>query len=212
MFRLQAVEKYVLAGVLFTLLLLLLRMHYSHTGAYWFYCWNLLLAVIPLFLGRRLYRTGKCSFKAMALFIGWLLFFPNTAYLVTDILHFTERPPVPLWFDILLVSSAAWNGLLLFIVSLLQTEKWLVQYTIFRRFPFTGMLMLLMLCAYGIYLGRFLRFNSWDVLITPCNLLHTCIGQVIHPFYNREAWAFTFLFGWFLGLAYFTIKKLPGLR
>lgn len=136
--KLQAAEKSLLASILFTVFLLLLRRHYTGNHAYLFYYWNLFLAAIPLWLSRCIRKQHRFSLRAALLLLVWLLFFPNTAYLVTDIFHFHERPPVPLWFDLLIVVSAAWNGLLLFIVSLLQVERWLTRLTSLQHVPVAG--------------------------------------------------------------------------
>ncbi|RFM29901.1 DUF1361 domain-containing protein [Deminuibacter soli] len=212
MARLNLTEKLVLAHVAFTLLLIVLRLHYNTSPAYFFYAWNLVLAIVPVVLAKLLARQARWGWKSAALCGLWLLFYPNTAYLVTDILHFSNRPPVPLWYDLLIVLSAAWNGLLLFMLSLLPVETWLLLHTQLRRFPVLGATGLHVACAYGIYLGRFLRFNSWDVVSDPQHLAHTLFQHVFDPLHNMQAWGFTFLFGLFLALSFYTIKKLPGFQ
>jgi uncharacterized membrane protein len=154
-------------------------------------------------------RINKLNFGAAVLLLCWLLFLPNAPYIITDIFHYMERPPVPVWYDLLLFTSAAWNGLIIGIVSLLQVEeflqnkmpKWLLNLVMSTS---------ILACAFGIYLGRFLRFDSRDVLTEPYSLLRQMITQFINPFDHIKTWGFTFLFGTMLWLVFFTIKKLPG--
>jgi uncharacterized membrane protein len=204
-----AVERMLLLSVAFTILLITLRLLYFKQVAFLFFVWNLFLAVIPLVMSNRLTRMKKLNLKAVIFLIGWLLFLPNAPYIITDIFHYKERPPVPAWYDLLLITSAAWNGLIIGVVSLLQVEEFLqdkVAPIILKIFiPVT-----ILACSFGIYLGRFLRFNSWNVLTNPNILLHQSATRFLNPFDNIKTWGFTFLFGAMLWLVFFTIKKLPG--
>lgn len=140
----------------------------------------------------------------------WILFLPNAHYIITDIFHFYPRAGVPVWFDLLLVTSAAWNGLMLGIVSLLQVEQFLrLHITAFK--VNVSMFAIILSCAYGIYVGRFLRFNSWDVLTNTNALVHQLGCSFIYPTHHTGIWAFTVFFGALLWLVYYTIKKLPSI-
>jgi uncharacterized membrane protein len=115
----------LLLSILFTMVLLCARFYYTKELMYSFYIWNTFLAVIPLCCSRRLIRLDRFGYKAVLLLAGWLAFLPNAPYMITDVFHYMDRPPVPAWFDLLLVTSAAWNGLLLGIISLMQVERFL---------------------------------------------------------------------------------------
>jgi uncharacterized membrane protein len=205
--QLSSIEKMLLTSLAFTMTLLFIRIVRVHTFAYLFYAWNLFLATIPLLCSRLLTKRKKFDAKAICLMIGWFLFFPNAPYVITDLFHFTERPPVPLWFDMLLATSATWNGLLLGILSLMQVEDFLaarlkpiqVKAVIFSCF---------VLCGFGIYLGRFLRFNSWDVVDKPGHILHASAVQVLRPHEHWQTWMFTFLFSAMFCIIYFTLKQM----
>src|SRR5882672_5348565 len=110
--RLNDVQQPVSISLCFTLSLLAIRVFYTGSVMYFFYPWNLFLALVPLFFSGLLLKQKKINFKSILLLGLWLLFLPNAPYLVTDIFHFEARPPVPLWFDLMLVVSGAWNGIL----------------------------------------------------------------------------------------------------
>ena len=199
------IEKMLIASVAFTLLLLAVRIVVTQQLMYVFYIWNLFLATIPLLLSRRLQRQQALNVKSYLLLTVWLLFFPNAPYIITDIFHYESRPPLPMWFDLLLVINAAWCGIILGLVSLLQVENFLAKYLkpIWVNCCITGSLLL---CGYGIYIGRFLRFNSWDIVTNPVALFTTCMQRVFNPFDYKSTWGFTLLFGISLCLFYYTLK------
>ncbi len=146
-------------------------MLYADNLYYGFLLWNLLLAGIPFLISHKLYKNRKNNRAVLysGLFL-WLLFLPNAPYIITDLVHLYHRPPVPYWYDMLLVLLSACNGLALGFVSIHQVEM-----IIFRRnaekliFPFRAIVMLSM--GYGVYMGRYLRFNSWDAIINPIEVL-----------------------------------------
>jgi uncharacterized membrane protein len=192
----------------FTISLLTVRALYTGTIMYFFYPWNLFLALLPLFFSGLLVKVKSISYKSICLFLLLLLFLPNAPYLITDIFNFEARPPVPLWFDLMLVVSGAWNGILCFTISLLRIEKFLNTISHLNLANKITPLILL-LCGYGVYIGRYLRYNSWDVVTKPFHILKTSTHHIYHPFQNLNVWLFTFIFSVFLGIMYFTIKKLP---
>ena len=119
-------SKRIIIPVGFTICLLLVRLILSGELTYIFLAWNLFLAWIPLAVSQQL--TGARNRWQILLLTGcWLLFLPNAPYIITDFLHLRQRPPIPYWYDILLLFSAALNGLLLGLVSLLTVEKFLVS-------------------------------------------------------------------------------------
>lgn len=205
--KVSPVEKMLVLSVSFTMLLLFVRIFYTKELMYGFYIWNTFLAIVPLLFSRSLSSMGRVSPKSILLLAGWLVFFPNAPYLVTDLFHFTDLPPVPQWFDLLLVSSAAWNGLLLGIVSLMHVEQFLAIH--FKK-PVVGVCVLIciLLCGYGVYIGRYLRFNSWDIIADPRDLLFASARHVLRPTAHMGAWAFTVLFSSMFGIVYYTLKLL----
>ncbi len=175
-----------------------------------FLAWNLFLAWIPYLLARLLPLLSKFKFPFVNGAIGlalvlWLLFFPNAPYIVTDLLHLKPRPLVPLWFDLMLLMSFAWTGLLLGIFSLLHLQKWVRQKTR-KNYDTILAITLIPLCAVGVYVGRFLRWNSWEVFTQPQTLLsdlHFLIGE--RDEWNMAAGTIT-CFSLFLFLVYIPFK------
>lgn len=204
--HLSSLEKMLMVAVAFTMTLLVVRIAYTKELTYVFYIWNTFLAVLPLVFSHVLLRRNKYNGGALLLLTGWLAFFPNAAYLITDIFHYTEKPPVPKWFDLLLVTTGAWNGLLLGIVSLMQVEQFLLGHMQRKR---VNRLIILsfILCGYGVYIGRYLRFNTWDTVTNPQTLLQTIASHVFLPHEHLSVWAFTISFGAMFGIVYYTLKQ-----
>src|SRR3954452_18414503 len=92
----------------------------------------------------------------------WLAFFPNAPYIVTDFVHLSRDPLAPLWFDGLTIGAFAATGLLLGLGSL-----YLVQSAVRRELGWVVVSAALVLGSVGIYLGRFVRLNSWDFFTNP---------------------------------------------
>lgn len=203
----SSVERMMWISISFTLFLVAFRFLYFAQLQFGFYLWNLFLAILPLLLSRQLYKQKKLNLKALIILACWLLVLPNAPYIITDIFHFFERPPVPKWFDLLLVTSAAWNGLMLGIVSLMQVEQFLAIH--FSSWKVNAYISgILLLTAYGIYIGRFLRFNSWDVLTNSSSLARQLGSSFLFPWRHVSTWAFTIFFSAFFWLVYYTIKKI----
>lgn len=206
--KISGTSKMLLLCIAFSMSLLLVRFVYSQTLDYRFYGWNTFLAFIPYAISAQLRKLRKMGIAAYIFLFTWLLFFPNAPYLLTDLLHYEERPPVPFWYDILLVISATWNGLILGIVSLMNIEIFLSRH-IKRLWVIATIFVSLLLCSYGIFLGRFLRFNSWDIIRDPAYLAYTSAHHVLLPQRYPKLWVFTILFAVLLSIIYFTLKKLP---
>ncbi len=206
--KISTISRLLLLSVGFTMSMLLVRFLYSHTTDYRFYGWNTFLAAIPYLVSTQLLKLKRFGFAAMLMLAAWLLFFPNAPYIITDILHYEERPPVPFWYDVLLVISAAWNGLILGLISLMNVEIFLLRYLKTGWVTFCVFVSLL-LCGYGIFLGRFLRFNSWDLFTDPSMVAYTSAHHVFRWQQYSKLWVFTLLFAVLLCIIYYTLKQLP---
>jgi uncharacterized membrane protein len=136
----------------------------------------------------------------------WLLFFPNSAYIITDLFHFYERPPIAPWYDLILLFSTAINGLIAGFISLTEVENWLKKQVDTKYIqPILGFILLL--SSFGIYLGRYLRFNSWDIIIHPFRLSKGIASHLLYPTTYTQSWLLTITFGIWFYLFYNGFKK-----
>ncbi|MDD7885355.1 DUF1361 domain-containing protein [Flavivirga sp. 57AJ16] len=195
-------------SIALSMVLLMIRMKLTHSFFYLFLVWNLFLAVVPFAITT--YLVSIPSLNKIGLIIWcsiWLLFLPNAPYIITDLLHLKIGSNHLLWLDVLVVTSFALNGLLIFSLSLLDMETLLNQYLKRKTTNFV-VIFILFLCGFGVYLGRFLRYNSWEILQYPSNLFSDIFNIILQPNQHLEAWLFTFLFGAFLSIGFWMFKTL----
>lgn len=198
--------RWLIPSILFCLILLVVRMIYTQSFTFIFLIWNLFLAVLPLYFAYRVEGEGSKR-KVWLYAVLWLLFFPNAMYITTDLFHLHERVECPLWFDLLLLLSFAINGLMFGFMSLSKIEKLMNGY-MKKQYILPVVFIFLCLSGYGIYLGRYLRWNSWDIVTAPFSLMADVGNHVIHPFRNREVWLLSLLFGSWMFVLYRYIKRL----
>lgn len=194
----------------FCFLLSILRVSLSGTSFFLFLNWNLFLAGIPYFLTSIISSQKRGSIqklKILGVSLIWLLFFPNAPYILTDLFHLRIESSIPKWFDLILIISFAWTGLLFGFLSLMKIEMLFASFLSKKQVTWfsSG---ILFLASFGVYLGRFLRWNSWDVINNPSHLLFDISDRVINPFDHPRTWGVTILFGLLLNLIYWTIKLL----
>lgn len=175
------------------------RVAYSDSGRHLGLIWNLFLAWIPFILA---YVAYMVSWRRAALYLVipfiaflWLIFFPNAPYMLTDLQDLARRATgAPLWYDVIIVVWSSWTGMLLGVISL-----YLMQDIIIRSFGrVAGWIFVFVisgLSSFGIYIGRFVRLNSWDILQNPAETAQEILGIVIDP--SRRLAAFTFLYTFF---------------
>jgi uncharacterized membrane protein len=195
----------LLAGAsLVCIALVFARIAYSDTSQYRFMLWNLLLAWVPLLLAATIYRLtsreGGVSWALLApAGLVWLLFFPNAPYLLTDFLHFLEpRNGVPAWYDLLLFSWFAWTGFLLGVTALVPVQA-AISRSWGRAAGWAAVVVVIVLTSLGVYVGRFLHWNSWDVITSPGATIERITDGVGRPL---KLFAFTVLFSALFLLVY----------
>lgn len=173
--------------------------------------WNLYLAWIPYafsFLAAALYRSFPKSWWLLIVPGGvWLIFFPNAPYIVTDFFHLTPRPSIPLWYDIMLITAFSWTGIFLALASL-RTMQGLVKIYLGEIVGWAFVGVCLALSGLGIYLGRFERWNSWDLLVHPHRIFADIAVRFFDPLSNIRFFSFTILFTAFLLVCYLTFISM----
>jgi uncharacterized membrane protein len=187
---------------LFAVAMIVARNVYTGESTYANLIWNLTLAWVPLVLALLVYdaaRRGAARWVIWAGGAAWLLFFPNAPYLMTDFQLLRDWQAAPVWYDVVLLSTAAWAGLTLGFASLY------LMHVVARRYVsavvvWLGIAVVLGLSSFGIYLGRFEGWNSWDVVSQPGPLLSDIAGRIAHP--DPRTAGVTIVFKAFLALAY----------
>ena len=197
-------NKILLALSILSFLLLKYRIHITHSYFYLFLIWNLFLAFVPL--GLTTYLSENINkYSVLLIFPIWLLFLPNAPYIVTDLIHLNQYSKMGFWYDFVLISSFASAGLLAYFESIKQMDLILKQYldtkTVQILFVFIAFLN-----GFGIYLGRFLRWNSWDIIHKPNALFLAIYSLIRHPIAHLNLWLFTSVIGMFLALGFWWIQ------
>lgn len=203
-----------LAGLsLFVVAMLAARVLYTGTHVHGWLAWNLFLAWIPFLLALLLYERSRAgaSWRVLApLGLLWLAFFPNAPYLITDLMHLGDGGQVPVLYDVLMISAAAWLGLLLGLTSLY------LVHAVARRLlgvldAWVLVLAVLALSSFGIYLGRVQRWNSWDLLVHPGPLGDQVGRGLLHPLSHPRPLGLTVLLTSFLLASYLVLYSFARL-
>ena len=178
---------------LLSVTLLLLRVKITHDIYLLFLIWNLFLGYFPYFLSSKIKSTIPGTFRFYFLFIGWLLFIPNSFYLITDFVHLHYGNKFQYLFDAILLTSFTIAGFYAGCTSLFHIHKLLEM----KYSEAKSKLIIVAICylaSFGIYLGRIMRFNSWDILSHPFILLSNSFKSI----QNLETIVFTIVLGTFI--------------
>lgn len=201
-------EQILILCSLFSVGLMMFRIFYTGHLLFAFLVWNLFLAYVPYALSNRMGCLSiKTKWKFLVYAFVWLLFIPNAFYIITDLFHLDMNEEVPLWYDLALLLSFAWSGLLFGILSVRQMEK-VFEENFNKKFDLLFILPIMALNGFGVYVGRYLRFNSWDVITSPFQLINDIVYLFIHPIRNRFDWSMIICYTMLLTLIYYTMKKL----
>jgi uncharacterized membrane protein len=190
---------------IYSLFLLVIRAKLTNTIFLYFLVWNQFLAFVPYFFISYLktqIAIQKSKIKTFSLLFLWLLFLPNSFYILTDLIHLSQSSNHLFWFDLVVISSYALIGFTIGIISLLEFENILKTYT---SALITNLIIpaVCFLCGIGIYLGRILRFNSWDIISNPFELFRAMLISLS----SAHALLFSFYFGVYIYLFYI-LKKI----
>jgi uncharacterized membrane protein len=184
--------------------LLAARVGWTGERDYLFLVWNLFLAWVP-YAGtialRWMHARRVRSLALVPVFLLWLGFLPNAPYLVTDFIHLRFRDGAPLWFDAVMLASFAWAGVGLGAASLRGGSRIVrARGGAWAAMAFVPLVALA--TGFGIYLGRFVRLNTWDVATRPGTVLVQVLSPLVHPFAHPRAWTASLTFALFFAVAY----------
>ena len=173
-------NNYLIISSLIAITMLLLRVKLTHSIYLLFLLWNLFLATIPYSLSTIIktdFRLRRSNLKNLGIIIIWLLFIPNTFYLITDFVHLNPSNLYRYIFDFALLSSFTIAGFYFGILSIHTIYKQ-IQFFYSNTISRIFLISISYLCAFGIYIGRVLRFNSWDIISNPFFLIKSILDSI----------------------------------
>ena len=198
----------LLAGAtVFSVAVWRVRAEYTGSGRYGFLIWNLFLAWIPFLIS---YFAYTLTLRRWWIYIAipltallWLIFFPNAPYMLTDFQHLaTTAADLPVWYDVMMLTWFAFTGLLLGMVSLFLMQE-IIRREFGRWAGWAFVALVAALSSAGVYMGRFLRWNSWDILRDPTGLALYTFERAQNL--SLQALGFTSLFAAFFLFLYITL-------
>ena len=199
----------LLTAVSISVLLLAARIIITGELTYLFLLWNLFLAYVPYFISSVLIKkeTGKTNifFTIIFLFL-WLVFLPNAPYLITDMFHLRSTAESPLWFDLIMILFFGMAGMIFWLTSVFQIyEKYFRQFGKTVRSVYFSLIIIL--SSFGVYIGRYLRWNTWDLFLNGPALFRDVATRLLHPRGNSGLYGMTIVFSLFLGFIYYLYRN-----
>ena len=191
--------------------LFLVRIIGSGTNRYGYMLWNLFLAWLPLICSTllvwQLKKSSWFSWQNIVLTLVWFGLLPNSFYLITDLVHLQTTGDINIMFDTVMMVSFIFNGLVIGYLSLFQLHNEFLT-RLSRRWAHIVIAAILLAVSFAIYLGRALRWNSWDVLYNPAGVLFDISDRFIHPITYPETILTTSTFFLLLVSMYFVVWQL----
>jgi uncharacterized membrane protein len=182
----------------------LLRILFFQNSSLIYLLWNIFLALVPFFLSSLLQHYAEehtlTKLTYVTLGILWILLIPNAPYIVTDLIHLMHTKGIPIIYDTFLLFTSAWIGLLLFFYSFSHIEH-IIKIKYSQKTTSILLVLLTILISFGMYLGRFLRFNSWDIFANPTSI-YGGVSQTLSSTHTSEALIFIVLSSVFIYVSY----------
>lgn len=194
---------------IFCFVFVISRMIYTDNPKFLFLIWNLFLAWIPYVCSTYFlqYHSSISNFNKFIYFGLTIAFLPNAVYLVTDLIHLKPRVGIPLWYDAMLLFCFSLLGLVYSTISLVNLER-IFKIYLPSKWVLAIMLFLIIGSGYGVYLGRELRWNSWDAVSHPLSIIYDTVFRVLHPFEYKSAWLMTIAFAGLQGIFWAMFRKV----
>lgn len=189
----------------YSILLLLCRATLTQSIYLFFLVWNTFLGIIPLLISSYIHFTGELlsKTKLIILLLIWLVFLPNSFYIITDVVHLPKSSKHLFWLDATIILSCAITGFYAGLISINQISQ-VVQLKYAIKIQQWHLVLLAILSGFGIYIGRILRFNSWDIILQPTYFIETLFQQII----DLKPVLFSIHFGLFIYLTLYCFKKI----
>jgi uncharacterized membrane protein len=204
----------LLASSFVSMALLAARMVITRTLHFGFLPWNLFLAWMPLLfaLGLRINIAKKpwLSWQNIGLSVFWLGFLPNSFYIMSDLIHLQSSGETSILYDIAMLMSFVVNGLILGYISIYIVHQQLSK----RLKPLKTSAVIgfvFLCCGFAIYLGRYLRWNTWDILVNPAGILFDLSERLINPISHIQTYTVTLVFTLLIASTYWVIYELIAL-
>lgn len=197
----------LLAISVFSMLLSVCRVLATGYSLFMFMLWNLFLAFVPWLAASVAYvRDIRSKPLLLVIILFWLAFFPNAPYVLTDLIHLGKGSSAPVWYDLILLLSYGFAGLIYGFTSLQMIEEKVRTVFAVRHAGILSGLLIYVSC-FGIYLGRFLRWNSWDLISNADQVMRDVFHRMAYPRSHPTTWVFTILFGTLLNIVYLVFKQ-----
>lgn len=212
--KLSGAEQFVYAlaisSVISGLLYIIGALFYS-AGSFWFLNWNLLLSWLPLLFALLLINFIKhkpwISWQAGWFTFLWLVFLPNSFYIISDFVHLRGLESSSELFLVVLLFSFAFNGLILGFTSLYLVHKELAK-RLKPQLVYAIVTATLLACSFAVYLGRFLRWSTWDIVGNPIGIIYDVSDRFINPSAYGQTFQTTILFFILLASMYFVLWNM----
>ncbi len=191
MIRYKKFISFLLPWFILALMMNIARFLMTDVQSYVYMNWNLFLALLPLFFVYLFEKVQNQYGKAFLFFL-WLFFLPNAIYLVTDFIHLREvGSQWMLWYDAMMLFAYALMGVFISAYVLLRMGYALFSHQTKKKKIF--FLLISLLVAFGIYLGRYIRWNTWDILVRPLDLSNTVL-DILHTGHTNPLLVSTLIF------------------
>lgn len=176
-----------------------------HAIEYRFMLWNLMLAWMPYLLSLLIlvFRPLLARTPLHLLLPGfvWLIFLPNAPYMVTDFIHLRYRNEFVWWYDLGMLAAFAWAGCFLAVASIQMMQDLIASWygrVVGWLFAFAT----IGLSGLGVYLGRFQRWNTWDLFVAPHQIAADVTDTLLDPSGRRQMIGVTLMFAALLLVVY----------
>ncbi len=204
------IPKIILPILILSIVLNIFRVFFFDTQSFVYILWNIFLSAVSFITSSiiLLYINKDNFYNPLFIFgfLIWILFLPNAPYVITDFIHLGEIRTVPLIYDIILLFVSSTASLLFGLYSMEQMEK-VFSYRFSKKTVNGITLLIIFFTSFGIYLGRSLRFNSWDFFLNYNALFKSVVDIFVNPSKHTNAYFYTIIFFFLILVCYKSFKN-----